>query len=102
MHQLHPWVHPEPGVLVDFFGLYNMFGGGAIRSWNKNESRDCLLEESVAENHISHISCAGVIQNIFVNEEEKWHVHFFPGQQLLLFKAEAFNLGKVWSDLNLD
>ncbi len=57
------------------------------------------LEERVREHNVIQISTRGIVQHVFVDEEQQGHVDLFPGQQLLFFKTEAFDLGKIRRDL---
>jgi len=56
-------------------------------------------EEGVAEHHIINIVQGGVVHHIPVDEEEDGEIDFLSGADLLLLKAEALDLGKVWRDL---
>ena len=56
-------------------------------------------EESIVQNDILHPTYCWVIQDIPVDEKENWQIDFFPSSDLLLFKAETFDFGKVRRNL---
>jgi hypothetical protein len=57
-------------------------------------------EECIAENDVVHSVHTGILDDVSVNEEEYWEVDFFARSDLLLFEAEALDLGKVRRDLD--
>lgn len=52
-------------------------------------------EKRVAEHDVLDVACVGILQHLFVKEEEDRQVDFFAREQFLLLKAEALDLGKV-------
>jgi len=56
-------------------------------------------EEGVRENDIVNAPTCRVLENVFVYEEEEWHVDFLSRKQFLLFKTKTLYFRKVWRDL---
>ena len=56
-------------------------------------------EEGVAKHDVAHVTRAGVIEHVGVDEEEDGQIHLLAGQQALLLEAEALDLGEVRRDL---
>lgn len=67
-------------------------------STTKNQ-RQGVPEEGVVQHHIVQVVQLRLIDDITVDEEKYWQIHFFSRSDLLLFEAETFNLGEVRSDL---
>lgn len=67
-------------------------------SETQHSMRDSL-EEGITEDHVVDLFSRRVVQDVFVNEEEDRKVDLFARPDLLLFEAEAFDLGKVGRDL---
>lgn len=56
-------------------------------------------EEAVAQDHIFNIPRSWVVEHILVDEEKDRQVDILVGEQPLLLKAKALNLGKVRRNL---
>ena len=57
------------------------------------------LEEGITEDHVVDLFSRRVVQDVFVDEEEDWKVDLLARPDLLLFKTETFDLGKIRRDL---
>jgi hypothetical protein len=57
------------------------------------------LEERIAQDDIINRVELWLVQNVPVNEEEHGEIDLFASADLLLFEAEAFDLGEEWRDL---
>lgn len=69
--------------------------GGGDANYEKENS----LEKCIRQDNIVQIPTRGILEHVFVDEEEQGHVDLLPSQQLLFLKTETFNLGKIGRDL---
>jgi hypothetical protein len=57
------------------------------------------LEESIAQCDCVNPLHRRILDKVWIDEEEYWHVHSLPCIQSLFFKAKALNLAEIWSNL---
>lgn len=58
-----------------------------------------IPEEGITQDDVVDAVHLGLVHDISVDEEEYGQVDFFACSNLLFFKAETFDFGKVGSDL---
>ncbi len=69
------------------------------RHFGEVEQGANIPEERVGEDDVVEVPALGIIKDVAVNEEQQRHVDLLSREQLLLFKAKAFDLGEVWRNL---
>lgn len=57
-------------------------------------------EESIRQRDGIYFGHRRIVDKVWVDEEENWHIYGLPSVEPLLFEAEALNLAEIWSYLS--
>jgi len=73
----HPQ-HQALNALAHFVVHYKTKATVGRRRNMNSKLRTDEPEESVGEHDVVDTSASRVVQEVFIDEEKKWHIHFFP------------------------